>query len=185
MDLLCAYAHQPTPHYGSRGDRDTASGISEAISILVISLVMIVSYLATSTFLTGSRHRLTLEGSFGKAAFPNRYYGAPTMRTDYFQSLVFALLTCFSTFAIAAPTNDSAAVAQSAITVTEAVKVDLNKADAHTLQRELAGIGETKAQAIVAYRDINGPFASVDELLEVKGIGKAILDRNREKLEVN
>lgn len=44
---------------------------------------------------------------------------------------------------------------------------------------------EAKAQAIVAYRDINGPFASVDELLEVKGIGKAILDRNREKLEVN
>jgi competence protein ComEA len=49
----------------------------------------------------------------------------------------------------------------------------------------LAGVGETKAKAIVAYRDANGPFASVDELLEVKGIGKAILDRNRDKLEVN
>jgi competence ComEA-like helix-hairpin-helix protein len=42
-----------------------------------------------------------------------------------------------------------------------------------------------KAKAIVAYRESNGPFATVDELLEVKGIGKAILDKNREKLEVN
>ena len=50
---------------------------------------------------------------------------------------------------------------------------------------ELAGVGEAKAKAIVAYRETNGPFSSVDELLEVKGIGKAILDRNREKLEVN
>ena len=62
---------------------------------------------------------------------------------------------------------------------------DLNQADAPTLQRELAGVGEAKAKAIVAYREGNGPFASVDELLEVKGIGKAILDKNREKLEVN
>lgn len=64
-------------------------------------------------------------------------------------------------------------------------RINLNAADASTLQKELSGIGEAKAQAIVAYRDINGPFASVDELLEVKGIGKAILDRNRDKLEVN
>jgi competence protein ComEA len=49
----------------------------------------------------------------------------------------------------------------------------------------LSGVGEAKAKAIVAYRESNGPFASVDELLEVKGIGKAILDKNREKLEVN
>jgi competence protein ComEA len=73
---------------------------------------------------------------------------------------------------------DAAAKAQTA-------KVDLNGADAPTLQRELSGIGEAKAKAIVAYRESNGPFSSVDELLEVKGIGKAILDKNREKLEVN
>ncbi|MNJ01392.1 ComE operon protein 1 [compost metagenome] len=64
-------------------------------------------------------------------------------------------------------------------------KVDLNSADAPTLQRELAGVGEAKAKAIVAYRDSNGAFASIDELLEVKGIGKAILDRNRDRIEVN
>ncbi|MGX0891674.1 competence protein ComEA [Pseudomonas sp. ADAK2 TE3594] len=111
------------------------------------------------------------------------------MRTGYFYSLVFALLTSASIAAIAAPTVvaeatkaplmlDVAAKAQTA-------KVDLNGADAPTLQRELTGIGEAKAKAIVAYRESNGPFSSVDELLEVKGIGKAILDKNREKLEVN
>ncbi|MBD9563429.1 ComEA family DNA-binding protein [Pseudomonas sp. PDM09] len=111
------------------------------------------------------------------------------MRTGYFYSLVFALLTSASIAAIAAPTTapeaakaplmlDAAAKAQTA-------KVDLNGADAPTLQRELSGIGEAKAKAIVAYRESNGPFSSVDELLEVKGIGKAILDKNREKLEVN
>ncbi|EGH25159.1 helix-hairpin-helix repeat-containing competence protein ComEA [Pseudomonas amygdali pv. mori str. 301020] len=53
------------------------------------------------------------------------------------------------------------------------------------LQKELAGIGKNKADAIVAYRDANGEFTSVDELIEVKGIGKAILERNREKLAID
>ncbi len=60
--------------------------------------------------------------------------------------------------------------------------LNLNTADALTLQQELTGIGKAKAEAIVAYRDANGPFASVDELLEIKGIGNALLERNRGKL---
>ncbi|MGE8189463.1 ComEA family DNA-binding protein [Pseudomonas sp. NPDC086278] len=111
------------------------------------------------------------------------------MRTGYFYSLVFALLTSASIAAIAAPAAKpeagSAPVVMEASPKPQAGKVDINKADAPTLQRELAGIGEAKAKAIVAYRESNGPFSSVDELLEVKGIGKAILDKNREKLEVN
>ncbi|SDU00158.1 MULTISPECIES: helix-hairpin-helix domain-containing protein [Pseudomonas] len=111
------------------------------------------------------------------------------MRTGYFYSLVFALLTSASIAAIAAPAAKSEAInAPIALEVAPKAlsgKVDLNGADAPTLQRELSGIGEAKAKAIVAYRDSNGPFSSVDELLEVKGIGKAILDKNREKLEVN
>jgi competence protein ComEA len=111
------------------------------------------------------------------------------MRTGYFYSLVFALLTSASIAAIAAPATKAEAVtAPLAVQVApsgEVAKVDLNTADATTLQRELSGVGEAKAKAIVAYRDSNGPFASVDELLEVKGIGKAILDKNRDKLEVN
>jgi len=111
------------------------------------------------------------------------------MRTGYFYSLIFALLTSVSIAAVAAPvafseTNKAPMVLDSPAS-SDARKVDLNGADAATLQKELAGVGEAKAQAIVAYRETNGPFSSVDELLEVKGIGKAILDRNRDKLEVN
>jgi competence protein ComEA len=111
------------------------------------------------------------------------------MRTGYFYSLVFALLTSASIAAIAAPAVKpeigNAPLVLEVSPQAQTGKVDLNGADAPTLQRELSGIGETKAKAIVAYRDSNGPFSSVDELLEVKGIGKAILDKNREKLEVN
>jgi competence protein ComEA len=111
------------------------------------------------------------------------------MRTGYFSSLVFALLTSASVATIAAPALESQAsnapLMQEVSSSTQSVKIDLNAADAPTLQRELAGVGEAKAKAIVAYRETNGPFASIDELLEVKGIGKAILDKNREKLEVN
>ncbi|WP_166224507.1 ComEA family DNA-binding protein [Pseudomonas atagonensis] len=111
------------------------------------------------------------------------------MRTGYFYSLIFSLLTSASIAAVAAPAATpelaKASVSVDVSAASQSAKVDLNDADATTLQKELSGIGEAKAKAIVAYRETNGPFASVDELLEVKGIGKAILDRNREKLEVN
>ncbi|WP_434572763.1 ComEA family DNA-binding protein [Pseudomonas sp. Z3-8] len=111
------------------------------------------------------------------------------MRTGYFYSLIFALLTGASIAAVAAPAVEpGAAAAPQAVAQpaqTQSTKVDLNGADAATLQRELAGIGKSKAEAIVAYREGNGPFSTVEELLEVKGIGKAILDRNRDRLEAN
>jgi competence protein ComEA len=63
--------------------------------------------------------------------------------------------------------------------------INLNAADAETLTRELKGIGAAKAKAIVAYREAHGPFGSVDELLEVKGIGAATLEKNRANLSLN
>ena len=110
------------------------------------------------------------------------------MRTGYVHSLIAALITSVSIATSAAPTaGGNVPLAQNMVVQVqpEIGKIDLNSADALTLQRELLGIGEAKAKAIVAYRESNGAFASVDELLEVKGIGKAILERNREKIEVN
>ena len=52
--------------------------------------------------------------------------------------------------------------------------IDLNTASAADLTR-LPGIGEKRAQAIVDYRESSGPFQSVEELTEVKGIGEGIL----------
>jgi len=109
------------------------------------------------------------------------------MRNSFFTSLIFAFLASFALFTQAAPgpktQPGSAQVAEQA--PIQASKVNLNTADEAVLQRELFGVGAAKAKAIVAYRAENGPFASVDELLEVKGIGRAILERNLDKLEVN
>lgn len=107
------------------------------------------------------------------------------MRTSLLPSLAFALLAGFSAAVTAAPANESAAAPQAVVTQGDAVaKVNLNTASAETLHKELSGIGSGKATAIVAYREENGNFTSVDELIEVKGIGKAILDRNRDRLTV-
>jgi competence protein ComEA len=40
---------------------------------------------------------------------------------------------------------------------------------------ELPGIGEVRAKAIVDYREANGPFASIDAVMDVTGIGPATL----------
>lgn len=56
--------------------------------------------------------------------------------------------------------------------------VDLNAATAEQLDT-LPGVGPATATAILAYRDENGPFGSVDELLEVRGIGDAKLEQLR------
>jgi competence protein ComEA len=48
----------------------------------------------------------------------------------------------------------------------------------------LNGIGESKAQAIVAYREANGPFQSADDLVNVKGIGEATVAKNADSLAI-
>ena len=60
-----------------------------------------------------------------------------------------------------------------------ATPVNINTADAATLAKSLDGIGNSKAQAIVAWRDAHGPFKSVDDLSQVKGFGPKTLERNR------
>ncbi|CAK0780562.1 competence protein ComEA [Gammaproteobacteria bacterium] len=57
--------------------------------------------------------------------------------------------------------------------------VDINSADATSIAKAIDGVGPVKAQAIVSYREKNGPFATVDDLTKVKGISKKIVDNNR------
>ena len=56
--------------------------------------------------------------------------------------------------------------------------VNVNAASASELADSLDGIGEAKAQAIVAYRTANGAFKSADALTEVKGIGLKTVEKN-------
>lgn len=67
--------------------------------------------------------------------------------------------------------HHKAAVTRTTI-VTQAV--DINSADVKTLQN-LKGLSLKKAKAIVAYRDKNGDFKSVDDLTSVKAINKKFL----------
>ena len=110
------------------------------------------------------------------------------MRRSVFSSLLFALLTSLSAASIAAPSAKPEApqplAAQLSASEQPTPKVNLNAADAETLRRDLFGIGAAKAKAIIAYRESNGSFTAVDELLEVKGIGKSLLEKNRDRLEV-
>ena len=58
--------------------------------------------------------------------------------------------------------------------------VNVNSASIEEIAEALKGVGMTKAEAIVAYRNENGQFKHVDELVNVKGIGIRTVDINRE-----
>ncbi|MFL9814869.1 helix-hairpin-helix domain-containing protein [Stutzerimonas sp. VN223-3] len=105
------------------------------------------------------------------------------MTKSFLSAAVFVLLTSISVGSYADKAQP--AVEPVKVAVAEAAAVNLNAADTDTLTRELKGIGATKAKAIVEYREAHGPFSSVDELLEVKGIGAATLEKNRAKLSIN
>ena len=47
---------------------------------------------------------------------------------------------------------------------------------------QLDGIGAKKAQQIILYRQMMAPFATADDLANVKGIGKATVDKNRHRI---
>lgn len=73
------------------------------------------------------------------------------------------------------------ALALSPLAVMATGPVDVNSADAATLE-QIKGIGPAKASAIIQFREANGPFASVDELVRVPGIGEKSLQQLRELL---
>ncbi|MEM6581530.1 MAG: ComEA family DNA-binding protein [Pseudomonadota bacterium] len=91
---------------------------------------------------------------------------------------VFAFVVLASGFV---PGTTTAALAQESETQAPS-SININTADADTIASTLKGVGDTRAQEIVRYREQYGPFASVDELTDVKGIGKSTLDDNRARI---
>lgn len=71
----------------------------------------------------------------------------------------------------------------SAVFAAEPATVNINTADVSTLA-SLDGIGDSKAQAIIEYRDTNGPFAAPADLSRVKGIGERTIEKNAERLTI-
>ena len=60
-----------------------------------------------------------------------------------------------------------------------ATRISINAANADMLAEHLVGIGPAKAEAIVAWRQQNGRFSDVEQLLKIKGIGAATLNKNK------
>lgn len=73
-------------------------------------------------------------------------------------------------------TKPSANVLASSPTV-----ININTASEAELT-QLDGIGAKKAQQIILYRQMMAPFATADDLANVKGIGKATVDKNRHRI---
>ena len=85
----------------------------------------------------------------------------------------------------AAKTQVQAVVSQSVVgqAVVNEAAININTADVQTLTK-LKGVGPKKAEAIVAWREANGDFKTVDQLLDVKGIGEATLAANRDSIRI-
>ena len=62
--------------------------------------------------------------------------------------------------------------------------VNVNTATAEDIAKNLKGVGQAKAGAIVLYREKNGAFKSLKDLTKVKGIGAATIDKNRENIQL-
>lgn len=62
--------------------------------------------------------------------------------------------------------------------------LDINTANAEQLQ-QLKGVGPKRAKAIISYREQHGPFTRPEQLLNIKGVGKRLLERNRGQIDIN
>ncbi len=85
------------------------------------------------------------------------------------QSALAALLLALSATALAV--DDAAAQA-----------VNINTADASTMARALKGVGQSRAEAIVQYRNEHGKFMDIYELTNVKGIGEHTVEMNEKRI---
>ena len=75
--------------------------------------------------------------------------------------------------------------APTAVTVTGSSspgKIDLNSASLEEL-KTLQGIGDTRASSIIRYRELNGPFSTVDDLEAINGIGGGTINTIRDLVE--
>ena len=75
----------------------------------------------------------------------------------------------------AEPREESAETADGALWITMEKRIDINHASAEELT-VLPGIGKVTAERIIAFREANGPFTSLEDLLLVEGIGASTLE---------
>ena len=67
------------------------------------------------------------------------------------------------------------------VTLFAAEEVDINTADKEALMT-LSGVGESFAERIINYREQNGAFETVQELTQISGIGRSLIEKNKDIL---
>ena len=102
------------------------------------------------------------------------------------KNLSLVLMMLFVTGVWAEPVQQNIAASNEPQKTVEGSKtqeeaIDINNADVKQLSK-LANIGTKKAQQIVEYRTAHGQFTSIDELQNVKGIGRATVEKNRMRM---
>jgi competence protein ComEA len=134
----------------------------------------------TAGILSGKR-KSTAFSSPGPANAPGVYprFMRSFLRRPSFGLGAFALAL---TLGLSPLPVSTAAFAQDSAQQAQVASVNINRADAQTLAQSLKGVGMSRAQEIVRHRETFGPFASIDELMEVKGVGQSTLDKNRSVL---
>jgi competence protein ComEA len=92
--------------------------------------------------------------------------------------IIFAIIMLFmANVSVGAYATDDSM--NDAAMVTAQAAIDINAATAQELT-QLKGIGPQKAAAIIAYREANGPFSSIEQLAKVKGISLKTIAANKD-----
>ena len=101
----------------------------------------------------------------------------------FYQIFIMIIALAFGSVlpAVATAAEEGKSVVQSEKAVTT---ININTATAQQLAEGIKGVGQKKAELIVEYREKYGKFATVEELTQVKGIGKGTLQANAGKLAV-
>lgn len=95
------------------------------------------------------------------------------------QTVAIRIAVLILLLALGASLASSPVGAEDAVPSPGTMSININTASAEDLAAGLNGIGLTRAQDIVRHREAFGPFASVEELNEIRGIGQATIDKNR------
>lgn len=103
------------------------------------------------------------------------------------QVTALLLVLCLGVFALSpAWAADMPAPASEPVTASQLASahpdVNINQASADELAEALVGVGAVKAEAIVNWRQQHGDFNSIDEIAQVKGIGAATLEKNKQHI---
>jgi competence protein ComEA len=97
--------------------------------------------------------------------------------------VIMAIAAGRASLVCAAPSRGAPSAKSATADAADKAPVDINAADAEKLAT-LPGVGPSIAQRIVEYRKEHGPFKSVDELVNVRGVGEKLLGRLREHVTV-